>query len=114
MLLFSNGFWARKVFHSTRWIKYSPLYTSDSAFAVPFRVAADPPFAERFPGAAELAVGGGVEIVGHGPNGQRAAELLVSRFIPGNAEFGFPQRSLQRREQVRDGLRIVPDVRTRA
>ena len=35
MLLFSSGFFARRFFHSIRWMKYSPSNSSVSALRVP-------------------------------------------------------------------------------
>ena len=59
--------------------------------AQPRRVAADAPLAVDLHDAAELAVGGGVEVVDGGPDGQRGAEGLVAACRP--ARRGTPSRA---------------------
>ena len=82
--------------------------------AQPFGVAADAPLAVHLHDAPKLPVGGGVEVVRDGANRQGAAELLVPRLVLRRAELGLAQRPLQAREEVRDGLGVIPDVRAGA
>ena len=82
--------------------------------AEPLRVAADAPLAIDLHDAAQLAVGRGVEVVHQRPDRQRAAEHLVAALVLRRPELRLAERPLQGGKQVRDGLRVVPDVRTRA
>ena len=82
--------------------------------AQPRRVAGDAPLPVDLHDAAELPVGRGVEVVGGGPDGQRGAEGLVPAGVLRDAELRLAQRPLQRREEVRHRLRVVPDVRAGA
>ena len=52
-----------------------------------------------------------MEGVRRGPDGQGGAEVLVSALILILVELGQPERPLESREEVRDCLRVVPDVR---
>src|SRR5208283_3214437 len=61
--------------------------------------------------AAELAVGRRVEVVGRGLDRQRDAEVLVAALVLAHGELRLAQRALEGREQVRDRLGVVPDVR---
>jgi hypothetical protein len=82
--------------------------------AQPFGVAADAPLTMNLHDTAKLAVARRVEIVRHWPDGQRAAELLVAALVLRWAEFRLAQRPLQGREQMRNRLRVVPNVRAGA
>ena len=82
--------------------------------AQPLRVAADTPVAVYFQDASQLPVGRGVEIVRDGPDGQSAAELLVTAVVLRRPELGLPQRALQRGKEMGERLSVVPHVRTGA
>ncbi len=81
--------------------------------AQPRGVARDAPLPVDLHDAAELPVGGGVEVVRGGPDRERGTERLVSARVLRDAELRLAQRPLQRREQVRQRLRVVPDVSAR-
>ena len=55
-----------------------------------------------------------MEVVLDRPNRQGAAECLVPGLVLRRAELGLAQRPLQAREEVRDGLGVIPDVRAGA
>lgn len=82
--------------------------------AQPVGVAADPPVAMDFEDAAELAVGSGVEVVGNRADRQCAAELLVSAIVLRRTKLRLAERPLQRGEEVRDRLGVIPNVRAGA
>jgi len=76
----------------------------------PLGVTTDAPFPVDLHDTAELSIGGGVEVMGDGADGEGAAELLVAVFILGWAELGFAERSFQAGEEVWECLGVVPDV----
>src|SRR5262249_11826682 len=78
----------------------------------PRGITADPPVAVRLHDSAELSVGRGVEIVNLWANWERSAEGLVAPLVLRHAELGLAERALERREEMRDGLRVVPHMGT--
>ena len=78
--------------------------------AQPAFVARDAPLAVDLEDASELAVGRRVERVRRRTDRKRRAEGLVPARVLRHVELGLAQPALERRKQVRQRLRVVPDV----
>src|SRR6185503_11529504 len=80
----------------------------------PFIIPADAPVAVDLHNAAQLTVGGRVEIMTIRLYRHGRPKILVTVLRLVFAELGAAQAALQRREQVRHGLRVVQHVRAAA
>ena len=79
-------------------------------FLHPLKISGYLPLAIHFHDSAELSVSRGVKIVLYRAIGQSRTKVHMPFFIHGAFQFLFPQSALQRREKVRQGLRIIPNV----
>src|SRR5580658_8622172 len=80
----------------------------------PIVVAADAPVPVDFHDAAELTVGGCVEIMFWGADGEVGAEVLMPFVALVNKKFSMPHGSFQGGEEMGHGLCVVPYMGTGA
>ena len=78
----------------------------------PFRIPADTPVPVSLDDASELAVACRMESVFDGTDRKIRPECLMSPAVLVDHEFRFAQGALHVGKQVRQGLGVVPDMRT--